>query len=290
MAPPIAEGFPGQRMLVLPPTQARQFLANPASPRLVVTNIGYFPHAASHGRSRPVPIQQAIVLVCVDGKGWCETPSGRFGVETGDAVVLPPGYPHSYGADIERPWTLWWFHVSGPEVAAFLDGAGMNIDGPVRRPASLYQITSLISECLQWMERDQTHASLLAAAGAAWHALALLATDLARGGGLDRAIDDAAAYLRQHPQSQVRVEELAAMARLSTSYFAALFKERMGMPVLRYQTQLRMSRARELLDTTDEPISVVAERVGYIDSFYFARQFKKIHGSTPREYRAEHKG
>jgi AraC family transcriptional regulator of arabinose operon len=88
----------------------------------------------------------------------------------------------------------------------------------------------------------------------------------------------------------VSVAEPAAMSRLSGSHFAALFKSRIGYPALQYQTQLRMARALELLDTTDQSIAAVAAATGYTDSFYFARQFKKVHGVTPFGYRGQRKG
>ena len=76
---------------------------------------------------------------------------------------------------------------------------------------------------------------------------------------------------------------------------AALFKSRVGYPALQHQTQLRMARARELLDTTDQSIAAVAAvaaatATGYPDSFCFARQFKKMHGVTPFGYRGQRKG
>ena len=70
------------------------------------------------------------------------------------------------------------------------------------------------------------------------------------------------------------------MSHLNGSHFAALFKSRIGYPALQYQTQLWMARARELLDTTDQSIAAVAAATGYPDSFYFARQFKKVHGDA----------
>jgi AraC family transcriptional regulator of arabinose operon len=101
------------------------------------------------------------------------------------------------------------------------------------------------------------------------------------------SIDRAAEYLRTHIDDHESVAELTAMSRLSGSHFAALFKSRIGYPALQYQTQLRMARARELLDTTDQSIAAVAAATatGYSDSFYFAGQFKKVHGVTPFGYR-----
>jgi AraC family transcriptional regulator of arabinose operon len=277
-------------MLVLPRPRVREFLQQPGTTHLVVTDCGYFPEAQSHGRNRHTALTQAIVMVCVKGKGWCETAAGRFEVEAGQVVILPPGHPHSYGADGDDPWTLWWLHVAGRELPEFLDAAGMTIDAPVRKPSNLYHIVTLMTEVVQWMERDSTTPSLLAAAGAAWHVLALLAADRTTSDGSTDVIDQAAAYLRAHINEHISVTELAAMARLSSSHFSALFKKHIGYPVLQYQTQLRMARAREMLDTTSASISSISDAVGYPDAFYFARQFKQVHGTTPRDYRAQHKG
>jgi AraC family transcriptional regulator, arabinose operon regulatory protein len=286
----IADGFPGQRMLVLPRPQVREFLDRPGSSGLVVTDCGYFPEAQSHGRTRRSPITQVVVLVCAKGRGWCETSAGRFEVETGQVVVLPPGHAHAYGSDENDPWTLWWLHAAGRDLPDFLEGAAMTIDAPVRKPSDLYPVVSLMTEVLHWMERDTTTPSLRAAAGAVWHVLSILAADRTTSDGTTDVVDQAAAYLRANISEHIGVAELAAMARLSSSHFSALFKKHIGYPVLQYQTQLRMSRAREMLDTTAMPISSIADAVGYPDAFYFARRFKQLHRQTPSDYRAMHKG
>ena len=286
----IAEGFPGQRMLVLPRPRVREALQQPGTSHLVVTDCGYFPEAQSHGRARNAGIPQAVIIVCAKGRGWCETDAGRFEITAGQVVILPPGERHAYGADVDEPWTLWWLHVAGRDLPEFLTAAGMTSEAPVRNLSDVYRVVALIGEVLHWMERDSTTASLLASAGAAWHLMALLASDRTVGNGRSDVLDQAADYLREHFDEHVSVAELAAMARLSESHFAALFRRQFGYPVLQYQTQLRMARARELLDTTDRPIAAIANATGYPDSFYFARQFKKIHGTTPFRYRAQHKG
>ena len=286
----IAEGFPGQRMLVLPRPRVREFLRQPGTTHMVVTDCGYFPEAQSHGMKRQLAVGQVVVLVCTKGRGWCATGSGRYDVEAGQAVVLPPGHPHSYGSDPDDPWTLWWFHAAGPDVADFLAATGMAGGSPVRTPSNLYTIVALMTEVVQWMERDSTNLSLVGAAGAANHALTLLAADRTTHDGTSEVIDHAAAYLRSHIEEHISVADLAAMGKLSASHFSALFKQHFGYPVLQYQTQLRMARAREMLDLTREPIGSIAASVGYLDAFYFARQFKQIHGVSPREYRSQHKG
>ena len=286
----IPDGFPGERMLVLPRPRVREVLSKPGMSHLVVTDCGYFPEARSHGRIRRVPISQAVVIICARGKGWCSTEEGRFDVHAGQAIILPPHKVHSYGADAYDPWTLWWLHVDGRDIDGFLSSAGMTIEAPVRTLSDMYATVSLVAEVIQWMERDTTDSSLLSAAGAAWHLMALLASDRSSVGGTGAAIEQAANYLRGHANKRVSVTDLAAMAGLSNSHFATLFKDHTGFAVLHFQTQLRMSNAREFLDTTAMSVEEVARAVGYEDSFYFARLFKKVHGQSPSAYRKHDKG
>lgn len=286
----IPDGFPGQRMLVLPAPRVEVALRSPGTAHLTVTDCGYFPNAGAHGRRRVEPITQAVIIICAKGSGWCETEAGRFPIESGQVVILPPGRGHAYGSDPHDPWTLWWLHVGGNDLAEFLSSAGMTTASPVRNLSDPYRAIDLVAEVLRWMERDETTASLLAAAGTAWHLMALLASDRAVGTERHDVIDEAADYLRTQFAERVTVADLARTARLSTSHFATLFARRTGIPVLRFQTQLRMARARELLDTTELPIATVASQVGYPDSFYFSRQFRRAHGLTPNRYRQHRKG
>ncbi|NUU06168.1 AraC family transcriptional regulator [Leifsonia sp. C5G2] len=286
----VRDGFPGQRMLVLPRPLVREALSRPGTRSVLVTDCGYFPEAHHHGRERRTPIPQTVILICVKGRGWCATDAGTFEVLPGQAVILPPNKPHSYGAQEDDPWTLWWLHIDGENLADVLPAYGMTDGVPVRSVSDMYAVVSLASQVIQWMERDTTNTSLLAAGGAAWYLLTTLAGDRGPGEGAEHAVARAASYLRDNAQARVSVADLAAMAGLSTSHFAALFRKHTGVAVLQYQTQLRMAKARELLDTTDRPIAQIAENVGYDDSFYFARQFRRIHGVSPSSYRRHDKG
>lgn len=286
----IEDGFPGQRLLVMPRPRVKAALASPGSSHLVVTDAGYFPEARAHGMTRREGVAQCVILVCTRGSGWCEIDGVRHPVQAGQVVLLPPGTPHSYGADTGAPWTLWWLHVVGRDLAEFLRVAGVTASAPVRELSDTYRIVALVEEIVQAMERDQTFASTLAASGAAWHLMALLCAERTAGAPKVSAIDQAIEYLRQHVTDQISIGDLARMARLSPSHFAARFRQETGSSPLKYQTQLRMSRARELLDTTDLPVAQIAARVGYADPFYFARQFTSVHGVPPIRYRLQRKG
>ncbi len=288
---PRIQGFAGERISVLARPLMREALGLPLTSRLLVTDAGYFPDAADHQRSRTEGSPQAIVIVCVGGSGWCRLPYGRFAVGAGQALVIPAGVPHAYGADADHPWTIWWLHLGGADVAELVGAVPADPERPVADVRDVYRAVSLIDDVLRRMERDDSVSSRRAAAGSAWHLLALLAADRT-GAPASRndAVEQAQQYLREHVGSRVGVAELAALARLSPSHFAALFRRATGTGILQYQTRLRMSRARELLDTTDRAVAEIARALGYADPFYFSRQFRSVHGISPSAYRVQHKG
>jgi AraC family transcriptional regulator of arabinose operon len=286
----IEDGFPGQRLHTIPRPQVQRALTQPGTSHLLVTDCGYFPEARAHGIFRPLGIDQAIVMVCVRGAGWCEIAGSRHEIRAGQVLVIPPGVPHSYGAAREEPWTLWWVHVMGRDLGDLLRGAAFTAEQPVRTLTDTFRTTSLVEEIVDWIEHDTTSRSVLAASGAAWHLIALLSTQLHPTSTRMELIDNARAHLREHIDKKVRVQDLAKMAGLSASRFAQLFREQVGVPVLQYQTRMRMARARELLDTTELAVSAIAQRVGYDDPFYFSRQFRSVHGITALQYRRQQKG
>ncbi|PKQ18696.1 MAG: AraC family transcriptional regulator [Actinobacteria bacterium HGW-Actinobacteria-8] len=286
----MAEGFPGQKLYVLPRPRVAEALRQPGTSHLVVTDCGFFPEARAHGMTRSTGISQAILIACTRGRGWCHIEGQTYRVRAGQVLFVPPDTPHSYGADQDDPWTLWWLHVAGRDLGEFLRGAGMTSATPVRDVTDFYRIVGLIEEVVRSMEADAVRSNLIAASGAAWHLMAILSADKAGAGTRDSVIERARDYLRDHISERVQVADLAALAAMSPSHFAALFRQQTGIPVLRYQTQVRMSRARALLDTTDRSVASIAAEVGYADPFYFSRQFRRVHGVAPLRYRAQHKG
>lgn len=286
----VADGFAGQRMLVLPRPVVAAALQQSVTGELLVTDSGYFPHAERHVRERRQPIDQAVILIPVRGRGWCRTGGGRFEVRAGEVAVLPAGGPHAYGADGSEPWTLWWLHVTGRSVPALVELVGASAAAPVRVPADAQGLALLAAEVVVRMERDATRASMVAASGAAWHLLALLTASRSVRDTAETLVERAAEHLRTTVSARISVAELAAAAGLSESYFAALFRRRMGVPVRTYQTQLRMAHARSLLGATSRSVAEIAAACGYDDPWYFARQFRKTHGVSPTAYRGQQKG
>jgi len=91
-------------------------------------------------------------------------------------------------------------------------------------------------------------------------------------------------YLDQHTGQAIRVPDVAAMTRYSPNYLNTLFTRWTGLSIIRYHTQQRLTRARELLES-QLPIAQVAKTTGYDDPFHFSRAFRRFFGISPSESR-----
>ncbi|WP_026922243.1 AraC family transcriptional regulator [Glycomyces arizonensis] len=283
----LPDGFAGQRMLVVPRRTVAQALRHPVTGRLLVTDAGFFPHAARHGRTRAAGAGQHLLLVCTGGAGWCRTDEGQFTVSPGGAVVLPADRPHAYGASRSDPWTLWWFHFVGADAADLVGAARASAGGLVTHLRDPAPVASLISQIIDALDSGTTTAGFIRASGAAWHALSQVIATGRRAPGSDLGpFERAVEHLRATAPRHTAVTALASMVGLSTSQLSALFRRRLGVSPLKYQTQLRMARARELLDGTKLPVAAVARAAGYDDPMYFSRQFARVHGMAPTAYRS----
>lgn len=86
--------------------------------------------------------------------------------------------------------------------------------------------------------------------------------------------------------SALSLDAVCAQLGVSTAYFSTMFKRETGQGFVGYLTDLRMEKALELLNTTDEKTYQIAASIGYEDPNYFSYVFKKRFGVSPSKYRA----
>jgi AraC-like DNA-binding protein len=84
--------------------------------------------------------------------------------------------------------------------------------------------------------------------------------------------------------------ELAVEVNLSPSRLRTLFRDATGQPFVSYARRLRLNKARELLRHTHFRVAEIADRLGYLDTSHFIREFKAAFGMTPTEYRLAIRG
>jgi AraC family L-rhamnose operon transcriptional activator RhaR/AraC family L-rhamnose operon regulatory protein RhaS len=104
------------------------------------------------------------------------------------------------------------------------------------------------------------------------------------GGALLR-IGEALSHLENNIHNEIDLDELARIANMSRRSFLRVFQFATGTSPLAWVLARRITSARSLLHQTDRSITEIAFDVGFNDSNYFTRQFRKSTGMFPREYR-----
>lgn len=90
-----------------------------------------------------------------------------------------------------------------------------------------------------------------------------------------------------NPREDWEIKKLAEIADVSPAHFQKLFKEETGITPIQFIKQIRLEKARELLETTFLRVQQIAYEAGIRDQSYFNRAFKEKYGLTPNQYREQ---
>ena len=105
------------------------------------------------------------------------------------------------------------------------------------------------------------------------------------GTGMDSRIQGVVDYILLHPNEKYSPSRLAEMAELSKQRFTSLFSSQLGKSPMVYVKELKLTTAARKLLVSNLHINDIAYELGYEDTNYFIREFKRAFGCTPKQYR-----
>ena len=101
-----------------------------------------------------------------------------------------------------------------------------------------------------------------------------------------QVIEEAKAYIQEHyPEPELSVEMICRQLHMSPAYFSTMFRKETGRTCVAYLTEVRLNKAVELLNETNDKTYVIARKVGYQEQNYFSYVFKKRFGVSPTKFR-----
>jgi AraC family transcriptional regulator of arabinose operon len=288
------DGFAGQHLIVLPEPIRANARGHDLLRGLHVTDAGYFPSAKNHLVERPQGAPTNLTILCLRGSGWVVVDGKRRTVQTGDFVWLEAKQAHAYGAS-DDPWTIAWAHFAGTEAAAwrrFLGNCANSEESILRLPRDHLDEIGL-DRIYPILERGVAGRFQIAAAAALRSAFSKIGEFLVERHGVRTARDRVVASietLREDWRRPHRLEELATNAGMSVTHYCAHFRDLTGFAPIDFLIRQRVRKACHLLDTSKLTVSEVASAVGYNDSYYFTRCFRRVMGCSPKQYRKVPKG
>ena len=106
---------------------------------------------------------------------------------------------------------------------------------------------------------------------------------------MDKRVEKIIQMMREDVRGELSLGEFAQSVNLSVWRLCHIFKSDVGMPPIRYLRQLRMQRAKDLLESSFLSVKEIAFQVGLNDESHFVRDFKSTYGYSPALYRSQFK-
>ena len=283
------EDFPGERLFKLPTKVVEFANRQPLTAALLPCRIGFSPRANGQKVTRANGDWAFTLLFCLDGVGTVELSQGKHRMTRGTFALLRPFEFHAYAADARQPWSYYWIHFHGTMAQQYYDlltSGGKNtyhtVDSDQRFVEAFEKILNIY--------RDGQAYKMLVQASAAMHQLLgdLFGLVCSAGGPQEtpRArIERTIMMMGNNLSMRVSIHELAVIANMSHAYYTQQFRKHTGESPRRHFNKMKIAKACEYLEKTNNKMDNIAHLVGYEDSFYFCRLFKRVTGKTPTMYR-----
>lgn len=277
MARPVASVFPISLYATASPIYRDVFYTVPRAGHL----IGGAEH---HVTREHFPGHELIF--CLHGRGFVRVAGVTQQVEEGDLVWVNCHHPHEHGAIATDPWEVFWVRIEGPRLEQMCQLLG--VDGqPVITGVDAEKCVAVYRDVFKLMIGGAPEATPLLHAAIA-QLISLVFTARQRytpQTNVPAPLRKAMEKMRLFYFEPLTVADLAAHAGMSASHFARVFKATFGTGPIDWLRRERISQAKRRLGDSTDPIQQIAEQVGYRDRFFFSKDFKKLTGFTPREFR-----
>lgn len=209
-------------------------------------------------------------------------------VQKGNMILFRPGEPQVYYYYAVDKTEVYWVHFTGADVEKYLDHYELPKDENVFftgvSPDYPWIFNQIIRELqLQRVNYEEMLRILLR------QALLAINRYVKEGEGkksdLVNEMERAAHYFEENYNKKISIEQYAQEHLMSVNWFINSFKNIMKVTPMQYIMSLRINAAKGFFDSTNKNVTEVAEAVGYENSLYFSRVFKKHTGFAPSEYR-----
>lgn len=286
-------GFPGERIVVLPAPFVDLMRDNPLMSDLYMLSLGHITHARHHQVRRPGGSDSYIFIYCVWGRGYAKTGNRQTVLRANQFTVLPKGVPLEYGSSDDDPWSIYWICFDGEKGKIW----ARRMSGAFTVPPSIYTRIEQRTELFEKMysilcgepaiDRLEYANSILPhfLASFSYRETAVEPED--HPGHAEGTINKVLQYMNDNLERNLTMKELADYASMSESWLYRQFRKQMDAAPIDYFIRMKINKAAILLLKTSMSVSQIAAKLGFGNSDYFSRTFRKVIGLSASEFRKQ---
>jgi Transcriptional regulator containing an amidase domain and an AraC-type DNA-binding HTH domain len=287
----IKEGFQGERFITLPEELLEQYEKEPIIGNLYVRKIGFFPKVKFHYIQKESGCNYAMLIYCVDGKGWYELNGKRYILEKDQYVILPKNTPHKFGADEKEPWTIYWLHFKGelgkhfspatPNPSTILPEDYSRMQDRINLFEEIYTSFSM-GYIKEYMVYSSMCLYMFLASFIYVEQYRQAKTPSHKGFSFSSRVIH---YMQENIERSLTLKQLADYFKYSPSHFSMLFREETGVSPINYFIQLKVQKSCQYIALTNLRLTEISAKMGFEEPAYFSRIFTKVMGVSPSTYR-----
>lgn len=231
-----------------------------------------------------------LIHYVLSGRGCFRFHDKEYHLEAGHGFLIEPDELAFYQADEKAPWSYLWVGFGGSRAKEYLSGMGLTGNHPVfscDKSGELYDIVKDMMEHNTFgMANDLRRNGLLGVFLSVIASSSSVVTVDEDNKG-NQYVSKAVAFIQSNYCNPIKITDVADYVCINRSYLYTLFQNSLGMSPQQFLTTFRLTKARELLESTNYPIESIAITCGYSDAQVFTKAFHIFRGMTPTQYRRE---
>jgi len=233
-----------------------------------------------------------LLMYTLSGSGYIRFRDHELLLGPNQCVIIDCSHYHYYKTYSEVPWEFKWVHFNGigaKEYIRLLNESSIHVTAlsqPIpfeRNLDALQQLIDMndIASNLQLSSKMTDIMSTLI--------LEKLTPANNRKSEEQRSVmKKTLSFIHKNYHQKITLDDLIQIAYMSKYHFLRVFKKHMGTSPYKYITNFRINKSKELLKESNLSVADIASRVGFGDANNYIREFKKIVGITPLNYRKYH--
>ena len=217
-------------------------------------------------------------------------------LKEGDFFLLKPDELTFYQADSKEPWAYYWLGITGGKAPDYFALSQISDQSYLIQSEICHTQTTakLISDIVRFAQIAKSNELAQLHIMGQLHELMFHLGTIAPNQKKKNISSTHQLYLEckrlidsHYPQS-LTIQDLAKELSVHRSYLSSVFKEFNTLSPKEYLLYVRMYRAKQLLENTQESIKVIAYSVGFSDPLHFSKAYKQYFNQTPSQTRKEY--
>ena len=242
--------------------------------------------------------------ICHSGTGFMRLDDAQISYECGTISVIPANYPHNTISfdDTESYWEYLFVDVERILMTVYPDDIlfqkkmleKINKKAFLGKKEEVPELSKLVQMILDEMleKKDLYRESVRGMALTLLIMIARLNSEIIMPEGIRHKngfdqVRPALEYIRENYALPMKIAEIAAVCHMSESHFRRLFEENISMTPVEYLNQLRVKKAGDLIKKTGYSMEEIAVKVGFTTTSTFNRNFKRITGTSPYQWKKQ---